>query len=242
MGENKCINIFKLTFIKKIIAKQILKEAVIDFIFQDTSLMDRLFLGIPIYSRTEITVRLIFLLLLIAFFWGLLRPKTLLELIIIVISSHFINWFFNGHGYQIFYEIIGLRYSADRAVNYILRLKEEAEEKSLHLMVYGSWSRGEATEKSDIDIFVINTESSLLKSLRLGFISMKYRLLALFTPLSVDIYVIDRLDYLKWRKKTKPKENPIILNDPTGVIRDIYEGRETKLEDFMDALKRLYKG
>ncbi|MGC9106675.1 MAG: nucleotidyltransferase domain-containing protein [Infirmifilum sp.] len=123
-----------------------------------------------------------------------------------------------------------------------MRLKDEAMKKSLHLMVYGSWSRGEATEKSDIDIFVINTESSLLKSLRLGFISMKYRLLALFTPLSVDIYVIDRLDYLRWRKKTKPKENPIILNDPTEVIRDIYEGRETKLEDFMDALKRLYKG
>jgi predicted nucleotidyltransferase len=217
-----------------------LRTVLIDFIFQDTSLMDHVFLGLPIYSKTEIIIRCFFFFLLSLILWSILRSMSLLQIIALFLICHFINWFFNGHGYQIFYKIIGIRYSAQRAVDYILRLKEEGERKNLSIMIYGSWSRGEASEESDLDIFIISVESNFLKSLEMGFVSLKYRLLALFALLSVDIYVIDEIDYLRWRSEAKPKEKPIILNDPTSVIKDIYR-REKKLEEFLRDISRLYK-
>jgi len=217
----------------------ILKEVAIDFVFQDSSLMDHLFLGLPLYSKTEITIRYFPLFLLTL--WSVFRPDGVEWKITPILLGHFINWFFNGHGYQLFYKAVGMRYSAQKAINYILRLKQESERKGLHTMIYGSWSRGEASETSDLDIFIINVQGNLLNGLRMGFTSLKYRLLALITPLSVDIYVIDRIDYLHWRKETKSKERPIILNDPTGTIKGIYGERETKLKKFLSDLAELYE-
>ncbi|MEM4523096.1 MAG: nucleotidyltransferase domain-containing protein [Nitrososphaeria archaeon] len=155
--------------------------------------------------------------------------------------SHFINWFFNGHGYQIFYSALGLRYSSRKAIGYILRLKSEAERRNLHVMVYGSWSRGNATSRSDIDIFILNLKSKSLKnSLKLGLLSAKYRLLALFNMLSVDIYIIDEVKYLEWRKEKKPTEKPIIVNDPFGFIEKFYDSKVTSFEDFLKAVRKVY--
>uniref|UniRef100_A0A7J3YTP0 Polymerase nucleotidyl transferase domain-containing protein n=1 Tax=Ignisphaera aggregans TaxID=334771 RepID=A0A7J3YTP0_9CREN len=220
-------------------AKPTLKEVFIDFIFQDTSLMDRLLLGLPIYSRTEITIRCLFLLLLILVLWSILRPENVAWIMVLIFISHFINWFFNGHGYQIFYRTIDMRYSAHKAINYVLRLKEECERRGLHAMIYGSWARGEASKNSDIDIFIVNVQGSTLKGLRLGLISLKYRILALIMLLSVDIYVIDKVAYLEWRSKVKPEEKPIILNDPTRAIINIYK-RETELEEFIKRVSEHY--
>jgi predicted nucleotidyltransferase len=217
--------------------KSILKEAFIDFALQDTSLMDHLFLGLPIYSRTELTIRYLSLFLLTLTLWSIVRPENVVGIITLILISHFINWFFNGHGYQIFYEIIGVKFSPCKTVNYVLRLKEEGEMKGFHIMIYGSWSRGEASETSDLDIFIVNVRGDLLNGLRMSFTSLKYRLLALFTVFSVDIYVIDRIDYLRWRSKAKPQEKPIILNDPTSVIKDIYR-RERKFEEFLRDILR----
>ena len=133
-----------------------------------------------------------------------------------------------------------MKYSAHKAINYVLRLKEECERKGLHVMIYGSWSRGEASESSDIDIFVVNVKGSVLKGLRLGLISLKYRIIAFATPLSVDIYVIDEIRYLEWRSKAKPEEKPIILNDPTGAISSIYKSK-TELKEFIERVFEHYR-
>lgn len=220
--------------------RSVWREALIDFALQDSSLMDRIFLGLPIYSKTELMIRLFILSLLISILWGLFRPTNIVEVIAIIFASHFINWFFNGHGYQILYKVLGVEYSANKAVNYILKLKRETEKKGLHVMIYGSWSRGKASKSSDIDIFIVNVQGDLLDGLRMGFMSLKYRLTALFTLLSVDIYVVDRVDYLSWRSKVRPDEKPIIFSDPTGTIRRIY-GRERELEEFLREIERVYR-
>ena len=220
--------------------RSVLREALIDFALQDSSLMDCIFLRLPIYSKTELMIRLFILSLLISILWGAFRPTNIVEVIAIIFTSHFINWFFNGHGYQILYEVLGVEYSASKAVNYVLKLKGEAEKKSLHVMIYGSWSRGKASKSSDLDIFIVNVRGSLLDGLRMGFTSLKYRLIALFTLLSVDIYVVDRVDYLGWRSKARPDEKPIILSDPTGTMRRIY-GREKELKEFLREIERIYK-
>jgi len=217
-----------------------LRIVLIDFILQDTSLMDYVFLRLPLYSKTEIFIRVFIFFLLSFVLWSFLRPVSLLQIIALFLIVHFINWFFNGHGFQVFYKIIGMRYSAQRAVNYILSLKEEGKRKNLSIMIYGSWSREEASEESDLDIFIINTTSNSLKRLEAGLISLKYRLLALFSLLSVDIYVIDEVTYLTWRREAKPKEKPIILNDPRGIIKDIYR-RERNMQDFIRDIFRVYK-
>ncbi|MEM4488589.1 MAG: nucleotidyltransferase domain-containing protein [Desulfurococcaceae archaeon] len=160
---------------------------------------------------------------------------------LVFLLSHFINWFFNGHGYQIFYSALGLRYSSRKAIDYILRLKNEAEHRNLHVMVYGSWSCGNATSRSDIDIFILNLNSKSIKnSLKLGLLSAKYRLLALFNILSVDVYTIDEIKYLEWRKEKKPAEKPIIINDPSGFIEKFYDNRVTSFEVFLKTIRKVY--
>jgi hypothetical protein len=69
--------------------KPTLKGAFIDFIFQDTSLMDHLFLGLPIYLKTEITIRCFSLVLLTLTLWGILRPEDTVWIIALILISHF---------------------------------------------------------------------------------------------------------------------------------------------------------
>ncbi|MEM1510103.1 MAG: nucleotidyltransferase domain-containing protein [Thermofilaceae archaeon] len=216
------------------------KGVIQDFLLQDTSLMDYLWHKVPIYSTTEIITRVIIFFLLTLILWFVLKPKGFL-LMMVFLLSHFINWFFNGHGYQIFYSALGLRYPSRKAIGYILRLKNEAERRNLHVMVYGSWSRGNATSRSDIDIFILNLSSKSIKnSLKLGLLSTKYRLLALFNMLSVDIYVIDRVEYLQWRREKKQAEKPIIVSDPSEFIRRFYDDKITSFEAFLKEIRKLY--
>jgi len=221
-------------------ARSVLKEFLIDFIFQDTSLMDYVFLGIPLYSRSELITRYFIFILLFLILWSIFIPKSLLYVVILVFVSHFINWFFNGHGYQIFFEVIDMEYSADKAIKYVLKLREESMRRGLHVMIYGSWARGKASKKSDLDIFIVNVHGDIFSGLKMCFTSLKYRFIALFNLLSVDIYVIDRVEYLIWRSKRVPEERPIILNDPTGTIRRIY-GRERGLKEFIEDVQKTYK-
>jgi predicted nucleotidyltransferase len=167
-------------------------------------------------------------------------PKNLLYTAILIFVSHFINWFFNGHGYQIFFEVIDMEYSADKAIKYVLKLREESMRRGLHVMIYGSWARGKASKKSDLDIFIINVHGGILSGLKMCFTSLKFRFLALFNLLSVDIYVIDKVEYLIWRSKKVPEEMPIILNDPMGIIKRIY-GRERDLKEFIEDIQKTYR-
>jgi predicted nucleotidyltransferase len=221
-------------------ARSVLKESLIDFIFQDTSLMDYVFLGTSLYSRSELIMRYLIFILLFLILGSIFIPKSLLHVVILMFVSHFINWFFNGHGYQIFFEVIDMEYSADKAIRYVLKLREESMRRGLHVMIYGSWARGKASKKSDLDIFIINVHGDVLSGLKMCFTSLKYRFLALFNLLSVDIYVIDKVEYLVWRSKRVPEERPIILNDPTGTIRRIY-GRERGLKEFIEDVQKTYK-
>ena len=221
-------------------ARSVLKESLIDFIFQDTSLMDYVFLGTSLYSRSELITRYLIFILLFLILGSIFIPKSLLYVVILMFVSHFINWFFNGHGYQIFFEVIDMEYSADKAIRYVLKLREESMRRGLHVMIYGSWARGKASKKSDLDIFIVNVYGDILNGLKMCFTSLKYRFLALFNLLSVDIYVIDKVEYLVWRSKRVPEERPIVLNDPTGTIRRIY-GRGRELEEFIADIQRIYK-
>ena len=221
-------------------ARSILKESLIDFIFQDTSLMDYVFLDIPLYSRSELITRYLIFILLFLILWSIFMPKNLLYTAILIFVSHFINWFFNGHGYQIFFEVIDMEYSADKAIKYVLKLREESMRRGLHVMIYGSWARGKASKKSDLDIFIINVHGGILSGSKMCFTSLKFRFLALFNLLSVDIYVIDKVEYLIWRSKKVPEEMPIILNDPMGIIKRIY-GRERDLKEFIEDIQKTYR-
>jgi len=222
------------------ITKSKLWEALIDFALQDNSLMDKAFSGLPLYSRTELIARYVIFIVIALILWSIFKPGNLLQVVVLIFVSHFLNWCFNGHGYQIFFEVIDMEYSADKAIEYVLKLREESMRRGLHVMIYGSWARGKASKKSDLDIFIINVHGSIFSGLKMCFISLKYRFLALFNLLSVDIYVIDKVEYLVWRSKRVPEESPIILNDPTGTIRRIYRG-ERELKEFIEDIQKTYK-
>jgi predicted nucleotidyltransferase len=222
------------------ITKSKLWEALIDFALQDNSLMDKAFSGLPLYSRTELIARYVIFIVIALILWSIFKPGNLLQVIVLIFVSHFLNWFFNGHGYQIFFEVIDMEYSASKAIKYVLKLREESMRRGLHVMIYGSWARGKASKRSDLDIFIINVHGGIFSVLKMCFISLKYRFLALFNLLSVDIYVIDKVEYLVWRSKRVPEESPIILNDPTGIMRRIY-GRERELKEFIEDIQKTYK-
>lgn len=221
-------------------SKSTLISIIEDFLLQDTSLMDYLWFKIPIYSRTEIVTRTIIFVFLSFVLLLIIKPQGLF-IVLVLLLGHALNWFFNGHGYQILYSILNVSFFAKKAVKYISKLKSEVEHKGLHVMVIGSWSTGTATRHSDIDILVLNIDSKgIIYMIKLGLLSSKYRLLALFNILSVDIYVIDKIEYLQWRKKRKPMERPIVINDPMGIISRIYEKNIIAFEDFIKLLYEIY--
>jgi predicted nucleotidyltransferase len=88
-------------------------------------------------------------------------------------------------------------------------------------LIYGSIASGECDEYSDIDVFVINV-GGLFQKLQNCFFNMQERIRALGNGVSLDIYCIENLSFLKWRIATGRKEKSfVVLSDPNNITHTL---------------------
>jgi predicted nucleotidyltransferase len=173
-----------------------------------------IFQGMLYADKTERSFRLLLdglmTLILYAVFTNFI-PSVYIGLTLSFLVAHTVNWIFNG---QLFVlgRYLGIKpKKQNEFCKYINELKYRAErEKSIQLVaVYGSLSRKELTESSDLDVRIIR-KTGLLNGLKACLFGFSERTRALFDRFPLDLYIIDSKDHLS---KIRDDETAILVYD-----------------------------
>ncbi|AKB33064.1 hypothetical protein MSSIH_2374 [Methanosarcina siciliae HI350] len=171
-----------------------------------------IFQGMLYADKTERSFRLLVDCLITLVLYAVstnLIPSAYFGLILSFFVAHTVNWIFNG---QLFVlgRYLGIKpKKQNEFCKYINELKYRAErEKSIQLVaVYGSLSRKELSESSDLDVRIIR-KRGLLNGLKACLFGFSERTKALFDKFPLDLYVIDSEDHLS---KLRDDEAAILI-------------------------------
>lgn len=146
------------------------------------------------------------------------------------LAAHTLNWMVNCN-------VIGnLKHRArlgktekGRIFDYLEELSQRiADEPSVQCAaVFGSLTRGELHEYSDVDVSLIRQKGAIQGVRALWFLTREIRK-ANKQGIPLEVYLGDSLDY--WEKRYKASELPVVLSDRDGVIKQSYD-RTLSLED-----------
>lgn len=160
-------------------------------------------------DKTEKSFKILLDLGLFLIFFFILEPfiNVYLSFIFSVIIAHTLNWIFNGHIFALLKTFGIVKTKSSSFLNYIEKLKEKgSKEKSIKFIAtFGSISREELKETSDLDIRIVKVEG-LINGIRSSFFVMSERSIAFFNGFPLDIYLMD--DEKSMREL---REKPIIL-------------------------------
>lgn len=138
--------------------------------------------------------------------------------------AHTINWIFNGHLFVIG-RFVGFTKTAPQKIwKYMMGIEERVRHKPFlsGVIVLGAVTRGEnVRETSDVDIRFVR-ERGLRNALLANCYGMYEKTRALFHRFPLDLYVYDSFDSLD---RLREDEQPIILYDPKGILKQRYKKR-----------------
>lgn len=172
------------------------------------------FQGMLYADKTERLFRLLLDGIMTLVFYAILVnfiPNGYIALIFAFLIAHTFNWIFNG---QLFVlgRYIGIKPNKHNEFEkYLKGLKYRAEStKSIQsVILYGSISRKDLKNSSDLDVRIIR-KKGFLNGLRSCLFGLYERKWAFFNKFPLDLYIIDSVKHLS---KLRVDENPIILYD-----------------------------
>ena len=181
-----------------------------------------LFQGISQADKTEIAFRIfIDISLMLILFWGFINFTTItISALLAAVIAHTFNATFNGQMY-----VVARHFGKSRTVkdltDYIKELKGRiSKEESIQAAaIYGSFSRGEAKESSDVDVRVIRRRGIIngMKGCLFGFLE---RSKAFINKIPLDLYVLDSTKRLS---NFRDDEIPLVLYDPEEIFATLYQ-------------------
>jgi thymidylate kinase/predicted nucleotidyltransferase len=141
--------------------------------------------------------------------------------------AHTFNWAFNGNLWafltQSFLKRTGRTYYIARNIEYLEKLEKKVMDAfgSIETVaVFGSLSRDEFSETSDIDIKIIR-KPGMLNCVKANIFALYLRSTAFVKKIPLDLFVLDDINQLK--KHVRPDEPPIVIYDPNNVLDKIDE-------------------
>jgi predicted nucleotidyltransferase len=189
--------ILNIKYLPKVI--KILMIAGINWTFQSLLYMD----------KTEKVFKLILDLTLLVIFYILLNGvlTSILALLTSFIVAHTINWIFNGHLFALLKTFGMIKTKPATFINYINDLKDRSSNEKGILLVatFGSISRGELKETSDLDIRIVRKEG-FFNGFKVCLFTMLERSRAFLNKFPLDIYVLDNSV-----KLSELSEKPILI-------------------------------
>lgn len=173
-------------------------------------------------DKTEKIARLAieFILIVVLFiFFLLLAPlHILLSLIIVFLIANTLSWFmFSNVHLHIIASLEMVTIEKKSLKTYIEDLKKRGNRNQavLCIAIFGSMSRGELHEYSDLDARVIRKNGLKNGILAVGFL-IKERWKAQKNRIPLEILLGDSISFLKTMRKDEP---PVIIYDPTEEIK-----------------------
>jgi len=143
-------------------------------------------------------------------------------LIFAFLIAHTLNWIFNG---QLFVlgRYVGIKPNKhDDFCDYTKELKYRAEKEISvqSIAIYGSMSRKELRESSDLDVRIIR-KKGFINGIRACFFVLLERIRAFSNKFPLDIYLLDSFNNL-----SKLNEQPMILYDTQNILEKFYRYKE----------------
>jgi len=131
--------------------------------------------------------------------------------------AHTINWAINGHVFALLRTFNIIKDEQERFTEYLddLRKRVVKEKSILVAAAFGSLSRGELKETSDLDVRIIR-KKGLINGFRGCLFVLLERTRAFFSKFPLDIYLLDDVNQIK--KQIRPDEPPSIIYDPVNVL------------------------
>ena len=177
--------------------------------------------GMLIMNPIEILYKLfvdvvLMLLLLVA-----TQDFSMLNIIVMFLISHTINWIINGQPVALLMHIDIGKNNAENFISYIEKLENRIKNKDYLAACasYGSLSIGNYKPTSDIDIRAIMKPGlgNKIKAANFCFIERVRALLAFF-PLDLYALTIDEVQI-----RMNPKEPPVVFHDPEDILKSTYK-------------------
>jgi len=156
--------------------------------------------------------------------------------ILAVIIAHTLTWAFNGCIWASL-KFTGASYNTARSIKFITNL-EKGEMNTFGsisaIVAFGSLSRGEFTETSDIDMQIVRTPGifNWVKANAFGFY---LRSVAFLRKIPLDLYVLDGVNQIG--RHISPHEPPIVVYDPTNALSK-KDGRALPLREVLQRYQK----
>jgi len=143
------------------------------------------------------------------------------SVILSAIVAHTLHFFFNGHFYVLLKNLGRSETGFAHLKDYMNWLVKRADGKSeiLAVVAYGSLSRHQLSESSDLDVRIVRQDGAI-NGLKACIFTFMERSRALLRKIPLDVYTFDGFRSLD---KIDPSEPPVILYDPKRKLRDHYE-------------------
>lgn len=186
-----------------------------------------LFQGIIHADWTEKFYKIFFTLLFTTIFFLLsiimLNLSLILNIIIAFFIAHSLNWVVNCNITGNFIHRIKIgKTNKNESLNYIedLAARLDAEFSILCAAAFGSMSRGEFKNNSDLDISFIRRRGFLNSIKALRFLTKEIRW-ANKNKIPLEAYLGDSIHFFK--KRYKDNEYPVVIYDPESIIKNNYK-------------------
>jgi len=146
-----------------------------------------------------------------------ISTSVIYAVLVALLIGHTAHWFFNGHIYVLVKKLGCGHTDKTRFEGYMTELsKRVARERSIKAAaIFGSISRDQLTERSDMDVRVIR-RGGVINGARACLFTFLERSRALHDRFPLDIYTLDSLAGLE---KLRPDEAPVVLYDPDHILR-----------------------
>jgi len=153
---------------------------------------------------------------------------------------HTLNWIFNGNLWallmkdQRFLKSTGRRGNIARKIQFLANLKKRATGafgSIVAVAVFGSLSRAEFDETSDIDMRIIRN-SGIFNCVKVNIFAVYLRFVSFIQKIPLDLYVLDGVNQIE--RHMSLHEPPIVIYDPTNALGKIY-GRTIPLREVVQS-------
>lgn len=135
--------------------------------------------------------------------------------------SHTLNWTFNGQIFVLLKNIKLTKTDANLFIKYLnsLQSKVNREKSILSVAAYGSLSRNQIKETSDLDVRIIR-KKGIINGIRACIFVFIERKWAFINKFPLDVYLLDDTTGL-----AKLDEQPTVLYDPLDTLKDYYKSK-----------------
>jgi GTPase SAR1 family protein/predicted nucleotidyltransferase len=132
-----------------------------------------------------------------------------------LVLAHTINWLFNGNFWEI-QKFSGRKFDSNKVFKLLRDLEKKEHPHVTSIAAFGSLSRGEYRDSSDLDLRVIR-KNGLVNWIRTNLFVLKLRAISFVKKIPIDAFVLDNVYQIF--DHISRTEVPVVIYDPNNSLQ-----------------------